>query len=110
MWIYSNQDDNVKRYKARRYYLLKGIIKNHNVIVSRENFCDQPIDPDTKQNEEIRKLTRWLSEDYATGCLLDYEYMKNHCRLITVDLSRQEKLDADTKAIEQIEFVGQLKN
>ena len=35
---------------------------------------------------------------------------KNYYRLITVDLSRQKELDADPKAIQQIEFVGQLKN
>ena len=31
---------------------------------------------------------------------------KNHYRLIAVDLSRQKELDADPKAIQQIEFVG----
>ena len=40
---------------------------------------------------------------------LDYYYMKNHYRLIAVDLSRQKELDADPKSIQQIEFVGQLK-
>ena len=35
---------------------------------------------------------------------------KNHYRLIAVDLSRQKQLDADPKAIQQLEFVGQLKN
>ena len=48
-------------------------------------------------------------EDYINGCSLDYEYVKNHYRLIAVDLSRQKELDADPKAIQQIEFVGQLK-
>ena len=42
--------------------------------------------------------------------LLDYEYIKNHYRLIAVDLSRQKELDADLKAIRQIEFSGQLKS
>ena len=31
-------------------------------------------------------------------------------RLIAIDLSGQKELDADPKAIQQIEFVGQLKN
>ena len=30
--------------------------------------------------------------------------------MIIVDLSRQKELDANPKAIQQIEFVGQLKN
>ena len=41
--------------------------------------------------------------------LLDYEYIKNHYRFIAIDLSRQKELDADPKAIQQVEFVGQLK-
>ena len=42
---------------------------------------------DTKKSE---KLTTWQGEDYTTGRLLDYNYIKNHCRLITVDLSREK--------------------
>ena len=37
-------------------------------------------------------------------------YIKNHYRLIAVDLSRKEEIDADPKAIQQIVFVGQSKN
>ena len=36
--------------------------------------------------------------------------VKNYYRLKAVDLSRQKELDVDPKAIQQIEFVGQLKN
>ena len=36
--------------------------------------------------------------------------IKNHYILIAVNLSRQKELDADPKAIQQIEFVGQSKN
>ena len=56
----------------------------------------------------MKKLTTRQGEDYATGRLLDYDYVKNYYRLIPVDLSRQKRLDADPKAIQQIEFVGQL--
>ena len=41
---------------------------------------------------------------------MDYDCIKNSYRLTAVDLSRQKKLDADLKAIQQIEFGGQLKN
>ena len=42
--------------------------------------------------------------------LLDYYYyVRNHYRLIAVDLSRHKELDDDPKSIQQIEFVGQLK-
>ena len=49
------------------------------------------------------------TKDYPTAYLLDYDYIRNHHRLIAVDLGRQEELDADSKAIQQIEFFGQLK-
>ena len=75
-----------------------------------KNFYYQPINSDIKRYEELRKLTMGQGEDYTIGCLLDYEYIKNHYRLIAVDLSRQKELYADLKAIQQIEFVGELKN
>ena len=43
--------------------------------------------------------------DYTTGCLLEYNYIKNYYTSIAVDLSRQQELDADPKVIQQIEFV-----
>ena len=46
---------------------------------------------DIKRYEEIRKLTTGQGEDYITGFLLDYDYIKNHYRLIAVDLSRKKK-------------------
>ena len=55
------------------------------------------------------KLMTGQSQDYTTGCLLDYEYVKNRYRLIAVDLSRQKELHVDPKVIQRIEFVGQLK-
>ena len=76
--IYSNQDGNAERYKARKYYLPKDIAKNYKVIINGRNFYDQQIDSDVKRYEKIRKLTTGQSEDYTTGCLLDYYYIKNY--------------------------------
>ena len=47
---------------------------------------------------------------YTKGCLLDYDFIKYHDRLIAFDLSRQKELDADPKATHKIEFVEQLTN
>ena len=79
------------------------------MIINGKNFYDEPIDSDIKRYEEIRKLTTGQDEGYTTECLLDYDFIKNHYRLTAVDLSRQKQLHADLKAIQQIEFVGQLK-
>ena len=79
------------------------------MIINGKNFYDQPIDSDVKWYEEIRKLTTGQGEDCTTGCLLDYDYFKINYRLIAVNLNRQKQLDADPKAIQQIELIGQLK-
>ena len=47
-------------------------------------------------------------DDYTTGCLLDYNYFKEHYEMIAIDLSKQQALDADPKAIQQINFTGNL--
>ena len=62
-----------------------------------------------KQYNEIRKTATGQRDDYTTGCLLDYQYFKVHCQLIAVDLSKQKELDADSRAIQQIEFYRMLK-
>ena len=104
--VYTNNVNNAERFNTRKYYLPKGIIKNYNVIINGKIFYDQAIDSDIKRYEEIRILTTIQGEDYATGRSLDYDYVKNHYRLIAVDLSRLKELDADPKAIQQIEFAG----
>ena len=90
-------------------YQPKGVIKTYNTIINGKNFYYQPIDSDIKRCQEIRKLTSGQGEDYTTGCLLDYSYIKNHYRLIAVYLCKQKYLNADPEAIKQIKFVGQLK-
>ena len=83
--VYSNQDANAKRFNVRRYYSPKDIIKNYNVIINGKKFYGQTIDLDIQRYKEIRKVT--TGEDYTSGCLLDYGYVKNHSRLIAFDLS-----------------------
>ena len=72
------KDANSKRFETRIYYLPKGIIDTYNNVIVSENNFDQPTDSDIKRYEEIRKLTRGQGEDSATGCLLDYDDIKNH--------------------------------
>ena len=44
------------------------------------------------------------------GYLLDYNYFKKWCKMIAIDLSNQQALDSDPKAIQQINFTGNLEN
>ena len=36
--VYKNQDDDVKRFKARRYYIPKGIIDDFIIIINPKAF------------------------------------------------------------------------
>ena len=99
----------LKDLKLNDNYIPSGIIDNYNVIINGEHLYDQAIDSDIKQYKKIRKPRTGQGEDYTTACLLDYDYIKNHYRLISVDSSSEKELEADPKAIQQIEFDEQLK-
>ena len=61
-----------------------------------------------KTCENIRKIATVQGDDYTTGSLLDYTYFKDHYKLIAIDLSKQQALDADPRAIQQINFTVNL--
>ena len=67
------------------------------------NFYDQ-----IKKYDEIRKTATGQGDDYTTGCLLDCQYFKDHYRIIAADHFKPKELDADSRAIQKIEFYGML--
>ena len=56
----------------------------------------------------LKKTTIGQGDDYITACLLDYTYFKKYYKIIAIDLSKQQVLDADPKAIQQINFSANL--
>ena len=58
--------------------------------------------------ENIRKIATGQGNDYTTGCLLDYAYFENYYKMIAIDLSKQQALDADPTAIQQVNFTANL--
>ena len=77
-------------------------------MIDGKNFFDQPAKNDKITYEKIRKITTGQGDDYTTGCLLDYTYFKKYYKMIAVDLSKQQALDADSKVIQQINFKANL--
>ena len=90
------------------YYLPKVEIKDYNITINGENFFDQPIENKKITYDNIRKIATGYGDDYTTGCLLDYPYFIDTYKMIAVDLSKQKTLDFDPKAIQQINFTGNL--
>ena len=73
-----------------------------------KNVFDQLIKNDIRTYDNFGKITTDQGDDYTTGCLLDYNYFKKHYKMIAIDLSKQQALDANPKAIQQINFTENL--
>ena len=99
----------VIRDSYRKYFAPRVDITSYNMLIDGRNFYDQPINDSIRKYDEIRKIATGKGDNYVTGCLLDYDYFKKNYQLIAVDLSKQRELDADPRAIQQIEFIGMLK-
>ena len=102
---FENEDD---RTSDEQYYLPTVEIKDYNIMINGENFFDQPIKNNKVTYDNIRKIATGQGDDYTTGCLLDYSYFVNTYKMIAVDLSKQQALDADPRAIQQINFTANL--
>ena len=61
----------------------------------KKQFSKQPVKHYLITYENIRKIATGQGDDYTTGCLLDYNYFKNHYKMIATDLSKQQELEAD---------------
>ena len=86
----NNVANKVGRDSHRKYFLQRLNITSYNVLIDGRNFYDQPINDQIKKYDEIRKIATGKGDDYITGCLLDYQYVKDHYQLIAVDLSKQK--------------------
>ena len=105
--VYSNWDADSKNPE-------KLFAKNHkkfdNVIITGGKLYDQAVNSDIKRYKKNRTLRTGQGEDHISGCLLDYDYIKNYYRLIAVDLSKQKELYSVSKEFGEMKFVVKLKN
>ena len=106
-FVLAFQNDN-ERTSNKRYYIPNVEIKDYNVMINGKNFFDQPVKNDKATCENIRKINIGQGDDYTTGCLLDYTYFRKYYKMIAINLSKQQVLDADPKAIQQINFTPNL--
>ena len=101
---YSRANNQPTRNGQQKYYLPRIDLEKYNVIIDGRNFYDNPIESDIEKYRELKKVMIGKGEDYTTGSLLDFNYFDKHYKLVAVDLSKQKELDADPRAIQQIEF------
>ena len=79
--------DDTQRTSTKRYYIPNIEIKDYNVMIGGKNLFDQSVKND--------KVTYYI-------------YFKNYYKMIAVDLSKQQALDADPIAIQQNNFTANL--
>ena len=97
---FENEDDRTSYYN---YYMPSVEI---NVLIDGNVFFELPIKNIEETYENIIQITDH-SGYYTRGNLLDYEYFKEHYKLITIDFSKQIELEnKDIK--QQINFIGNL--
>ena len=77
-------------------------------MIDGKSFSDQPVKYNKVTYENIRKIATGQRDDYTTGSLLDFIFFKKYYKMIVVDLSKQQELDVDPKAIQQINFTANL--
>ena len=104
---YDNDNANANRSTRdgrTRYYLPTIDLNKYNAIIDGRNFYDNPVESNVEKYRELKKVMIGKGEDYTTGSLLDCNYFMKNYKLVAVDLSKQKELDADPRAIQQIEF------
>ena len=68
-------------------------------MIEGKIFFDQPVRNDKATYNNIRNIA---GDDYTTDCLSDYSYFKDNYKMIAIDLSKQQALNVDPRAIQQI--------
>ena len=89
------------------FFLPKVEIKDYIVMMDDRNFLDQPVKYE-RTYDNIRKIATVQGDYYTTGCLLDYSYFRENFKMILIDLSKQLTRKVDLKAMQQINFTGNL--
>ena len=101
-------ENNTHITKCSKYFLPKVKVKDYKVINNGRNIFDQPVKHKMATYENKRKVATGQRDDYTTGSLLNYWYLKENDNLTVIDLSKSQVVDADPKAIKQINFIGNI--
>ena len=97
---------------TQKYYIPTVEIKDYHVMIDGQNVFNQPVKNNLITYENIRKIAigqgdiKLLVVYMIT--LLFVWYFNTFYEIIAIDLSKQQALDADPEAIQQVNFTGNL--
>ena len=107
LFVFSFENEGDRKVHTE-YYRPKVEIKDYNAMNDGKSFFDQPVKNDIRTLDNIQKVLTGQGDDYRTGCLLDYNYFREPYKIVAINLSKQEELDSDPKAVQRINFTGNL--
>ena len=61
-------------------------------MIDGKNLFDQPVKSDVRTYNNIWKVATGQGDVHTTDFLLDFNYFKKHCKLIAIDLNKQQVL------------------
>ena len=53
-------------------------MKDYNIMIDGKNFFCQPVKKNLRPYDNILKIATGQGDDYATSCLLDYNYLNKY--------------------------------
>ena len=98
--------DNAHRTTYKRFFLPTVETKDYNVMIYVKDFFDQPVKNERATYDNVRKILPGQGDDYTQPVVYYIMYFKNYYKMIATNLSKQQALDVDPKAIQQIKFTG----
>ena len=75
-------------------------------MIDGRKIFDQPVRNNLRTYDSIQIVGLGQGDNYKTGCLLDYSHFKDYYKMVTINLSKQQALNADPNSIQQINFTG----
>ena len=95
-------ENDAQRRSNKRYYLPNVEIKDYNVMIDAKIFFWSTGKKNKVKYENNIKIATGQGDDYTTACLLDFIYFENYYKMIAVDLSKQQALNADPKEFNKL--------
>ena len=95
-------ENDAQRRRNKRYCLPNVEIKDYNVMIDAKIFFWSTGKKNKVKYENNIKIATGQGDDYTTACLLDFIYFENYYKMIAVDLSKQQALNADPKEFNKL--------
>ena len=73
-------------------------------MIYGQNVFNQPVKNSLRTCDNTGKIWTGEGDNYTIGCQLDCSCFNEYYKMIAIYLSKQQALDADPKAIQQINF------